>query len=246
MQRRVSTKSSISQLECIFIFIIECLRKKDHKKFFHQARKRPDSFRHAFCYVCGERIAEKAYTASISQAASGKAASNFEFRHGAVAPINRLTDSLAQHNTIRQTAAQQQQQQRSSSTAAAAAAAAAAARTEVTVAMPRQMNCGTAARPGLARSPRSSPRQQNSQFFNNVFRSKRQRHQPQPQHNSPRTAAAAAVAAAAAAVRRGWRWRWRLRRRRCGIATVVDKISTEYITQQQRTRSHRRERGLAH
>ena len=56
----------------------------------------------------------------------------------------------------------------------------------------------------------------------------------------------AAAVAAAAAVRRGWRWRWRLRRQRCGIARVVDKISTEYdITPQQRTRSHRRERGSA-
>ena len=71
-----------------------------------------------------------------------------------------------------------------------------------------------------------------------------ERHQLQPQHNSCRTAAVAATAAAA--VRRGWRWRWRLQRQRCGIATVVDKISTEYdITQQQRTRSHRRERGSA-
>ena len=80
-----------------------------------------------------------------------------------------------------------------------------------------------------------------------IFRNKRRRHQPQPHHNSRRTAAAAAtVAVAAAAVRRGWRWRWRPRRQRCGIATVVDKISTEYdITQQQRTRSHRRERGSA-
>ena len=51
---------------------------------------------------------------------------------------------------------------------------------------------------------------------------------------------------AVAAVRRGWRSRWRLRRQRCGIATVIDKISTEDdITQQQRTRSHRRERGIA-
>ena len=102
------------------------------------------------------------------------------------------------------------------------------------------MSCGTAARLGLARSPRS-PHQQNSQFFIYFFRNKRRRHQPQPQHNS-RTAAAAA--AAAAAVRRGWRWR--LRRRRFGIPTVVDKISTGYdITQQQRTRPHRRERGSA-
>ena len=87
-------------------------------------------------------------------------------------------------------------------------------------------------------------------FLVNFFRNKRRRHQPQPQHNSRRTAAAAAAAAAAVAaaagVRRGWRWRWRLRRQRCDIATVVDKISTEYaITQQQRTRSHRRERGSA-
>ena len=32
-----------------------------------------------FGCVCGERIAEKAHTASISQAGSGEAASNFEF-----------------------------------------------------------------------------------------------------------------------------------------------------------------------
>ena len=82
-------------------------------------------------------------------------------------------------------------------------------------------------------------------FFINFVRNKCRRHQPQPQHNSRRHRIAAA-AAAAAAMRRGWRWRWRLRRQRCGIATVVDKISTEYdITQQQRTRSHRRERGSA-
>ena len=101
------------------------------------------------------------------------------------------------------------------------------------------MSCGTAARLGFARSPRSSPH--NSQFYVNIFRNKRRIHLPQPQHNSRRTAAAAT-----AAMRRGWRWRWRLRRQRCGIATVVDKISTEYdITQQQRTRSHRRERVSA-
>ena len=132
------------------------------------------------------------------------------------------------------------------------------------------MSCGTAARLGLARSPRSP--QQNSQLFVNFSRNKRRRHQPQPQHNnSRRTAAAAASAAAAsaaaaaassssssaaaalaAAVARRrpcgvWRWRCRLRRRRCGtIATVVDKISTKYnITQQQKTRSHGRERGSA-
>ena len=49
-------------------------------------------------------------------------------------------------------------------------------------------------------------------------------------------------------MRRGWRrrWRWRLRRQRCGIATVVGKISTEYdVMQEQRTRPHRRERGSA-
>ena len=62
------------------------------KNKFHHAKKRPDSLRHAFGCVCGERIAEKAYTASISQAGSGEAISNFEFRHGALAPINRLTD----------------------------------------------------------------------------------------------------------------------------------------------------------
>ena len=70
----------------------------------------------------------------------------------------------------------------------------------------------------------------------------------QQRHNCRRTAAAAAAAAVAAAVavRHGCRWRWRSRRQRCGIATVVDKISTEYdITQQQRTRSHCREGGNA-
>ena len=82
--------------------------------------------------------------------------------------------------------------------------------------------------------------------FYYFFRNKRRRHQPQPQHKSRRTAAAAAAAVAAAAVRRGWRWRWGLRRQRCGIATVVDEISTEYdITQQQITQSHRREHGSA-
>ena len=113
------------------------------------------------------------------------------------------------------------------------------------------MSCGTAARLGVARSPRASPQQQNSQFFIIFFRNKRRRHQPQPQHKSRRrtaaaAAAAAAATAAAAAVRRGWRWRWRLWRQRCGKATAVEKISTEYgITQEQRTRSHRRERGSA-
>ena len=59
---------------------------------------------------------------------------------------------------------------------------------------------------------------------------KRSRHQQQPQtQQPPHTAAAAAkVATAAADVQRGWRWRWRLGRQRCAIATVVDKISTEY------------------
>ena len=95
------------------------------------------------------------------------------------------------------------------------------------------MSCGTAARLGLARSPRS-PQHQNSQFFTKFF-----------QKQTQETPTAAAVAAAAA-VRRGWRWRWRLRRRRCGIPTMVDKISTGYdITQQQKTRPHRRERGSA-
>ena len=90
-------------------------------------------------------------------------------------------------------------------------------------------------------------------FFNFFFRNKRRRNQPQPKHNSRRTAAAAAAAAAGRRGwrrrgwrRRGWRWRWTLRRQRCGIATMVDKISTEYdITQQQRPRSHRREGGSA-
>ena len=67
-----------------------------------------------------------------------------------------------------------------------------------------------------------------------IFRTKRRRHQPQPEHNCCRrtaaaaAAAVAAAAAAAAAVRRGWRWLWKLRRRRCGIATMVDKISSRY------------------
>ena len=78
--------------------------------------------------VFAVNYAEKAYTASISQAGSGDATSSFEFRHGAVAP--RLTDRGGpsatpsdKHHTIRQTAAQQQrstststqQQQRHSS-----------------------------------------------------------------------------------------------------------------------------------
>ena len=55
------------------------------------------------------------------------------------------------------------------------------------------MSCGTAARLGLARSPRSP--QQSSQFFVKCFRNKRRRHQLQPQHNSRRRTAAAAAAA---------------------------------------------------
>ena len=47
-----------------------------HYKFFHHAIKRPDSLGHDFGCVCGERMAEKAYTASISQAGSGGATSN--------------------------------------------------------------------------------------------------------------------------------------------------------------------------
>ena len=98
---------------------------------------------------------------------------------------------------------------------------------------------------GLARSITTNPTlTHNSQFL--FFRNKCRRHQQQPMYNSrsaavaaANAAAAAEAAAAAAVVRRGWRWRWTLRRQRCGIATVIEKISIEYdnITQQQRTRS---------
>ena len=108
------------------------------------------------------------------------------------------------------------------------------------------MSCGTAARPGPITTIITTTTEQPVFVHFYFYRNKRRRHQPQPQHNSRRTAAAAAAVAAAVAVRRGWRWKWRLRRQRCGIATVVDKISTECdITQQQRTRSHRRECGSA-
>ena len=89
----------------------------------------------------------------------------------------------------------------------------------------------------------SSDKQQHS---SSTAAAQQQQQQQQRSSCTAAAAAAAATAAAAAAVRRGCRWRWRLRRQRCGIATVVDKISTEYdITQQQRPRSHLRERGSA-
>ena len=103
------------------------------------------------------------------------------------------------------------------------------------------MSCGTAARPGSITTIITTTTEQPVIYvFIYLFRNKHRRQQPQ--HNSRRTAAAAV----AAAVRRGWRWRWRLRQQGCGIATVVDRISTESdITQQQRPRSHRGERGSA-
>ena len=110
------------------------------------------------------------------------------------------------------------------------------------------MSWGTAARLGLARSPRS-PQQQNIQFFiyffgTNAGDTNRSRSTIAAAAQQRVTAAATAALAAAAGVRRGWRWQWRLRRRRCGIPTVVDKISTGYdTTQQPRTRPYRRERG---
>ena len=138
--------------------------KKLHLKFFHQARKRPDSLRNAFGCVCGELIAEKAYTASIAQAGSGETVSNFEVRHGAVAPIYRLTDrgrpsttpsDIQQHSSSsccavasQQPLPQQQQQRRGQGQ-------------RWRWRWPRQMSCGTAARLGLTRSPH----QQNSQFY---------------------------------------------------------------------------------
>ena len=92
-------------------------------------------------------------------------------------------------------------------------------------------------------------RQQNSQFFINLFETNAgdtNRSRCVSMTAAAQQQAAAAAAVAAAAMRREWRWRWRLRRQRYGKATVVDKISTEYdITQQQRTRSCRRERGSA-
>ena len=103
-----------------------------------------------FGCVCGERMAEKAYTASTSQAGSGEETSNFEFRHGAIAP--RLTDrgrpsttpsDIQQHSSSSSSTAvaapqprpQQQQQQR-------------ARGRRWRRRWPRQMSCGTAARPG--------------------------------------------------------------------------------------------------
>ena len=106
------------------------------------------------------------------------------------------------------------------------------------------MSCGTAARPGSITTITTTTEQS---VFHYLYENKRRRHQPKTQDNSRRTAAAAAdVAAAAEAVRCGWRRQWRLQRQHCGIATVVDKISTEHdITQQQRPRSHRKKRGSA-
>ena len=110
------------------------------------------------------------------------------------------------------------------------------------------MSCGTAARPGSITTIITTTEQP---VFYKLFQKQTQETPTaaaaqQPPHSNSSAAEAAAAAAAAAAARHGWRWRWRLRRRRCGIATVVDKISTEYdITQQQISRSHRRERGCA-
>ena len=88
----------------------------------------PYSLGRASGCVYGERLAEKAYTVSISQAGSGEATSNFESGHGAVA--TRFTDrGQAHHNIISSTAAAAQQQGRGWR-------------------LPRQMSCGTAARPG--------------------------------------------------------------------------------------------------
>ena len=74
-----------------------------------------------------------------------------------------------------------------------------------------------------------------------------QRHQTNSSSSSSRSSSSSAVAAPQPQPQQQQqRRRWRLRRQRCGIATVVDKISTEYeITQQQRTRSHCRERRSA-
>ena len=120
-----------------------------------------------FGCVCGERIAEKAYTAHISKAGSGEAASIFEFRHGAVAPIYRLTDRGKPSTT-----SSYKQQHSSSNSCAVASQQPLPLQQQQRRGQgrrwrwrwPRQMSCGTAARLGLARSPRSS-QQQNIQFF---------------------------------------------------------------------------------
>ena len=112
--------------------MFECLRKNKYSKCFHHASKRPDSLLHAFCCVCGERTAEKAYAASISQAGSGEAVSNFEFRHGAVT----TGAGPAQHR------------QTNSSTAAAAAAVAGGAEVAVAMAPPDELRHSSSARPG--------------------------------------------------------------------------------------------------
>ena len=111
---------------------------------------------------------KKAYTASISQAGSGEAASNFQFRLGAVAPFYTLTDRG------RPTKTPSDKQQHGSSSCCAVASQQPLPQQQQRRRRgqgrrwrwqcPRQMSCGTAARLGLARSPRS-PHQQNSQFF---------------------------------------------------------------------------------
>ena len=189
---------------------------------------------------------------------AGRQHQNLNFRHGAVAP--RLTDrSQAQHNIIRQTAAHQQH---SSSSAVAAPQPQPEQQQQRRRGRgrrwrwrwPRQMSCGTAARPGSITTIITTTTEQPVFYY---YFCKQTQETPtaapaqQPPHSSS-SSSSSSGSRSSSSCSGGGRAEW-VAVAVEALATALwdsdggcDKICTEYdVTQQQRPRSHRRERGSA-